>query len=156
MQNNLDNCTFIPIFDELQEVSYLNKYYNYFDPKVKDFVTSDLIKKEIEDSYLDRLNKISADDKFYEIKKSVAENEKACELDALETFEVKKKSRKRKSLMEYASYNEAIHTNNKTKTVTEFDNEQPNSIKSLAIETKGTISVTTRFMTGKMLMFAKT
>ena len=32
-RNNLDNCTFIPIFDELQEVSYLKKYYNYFDSK---------------------------------------------------------------------------------------------------------------------------
>ena len=156
-RNNLDNCTFIPIFDELQEVSYFKKYYNYFDPKVKDFVTSNLIKKEIEDTYLDRLNKIRAEDKFYEVKKSAVENEKACELDVLETFEAKKKkSKKRKSLVEYTSYKEAIHTNNKIKSVTEFDNEQSNSIKSLAIETKGTISVTTRFMKGKMLMFAKT
>ena len=33
-RNNLDNCQFIPIFDELKEVTYLKKYYNYFDPKV--------------------------------------------------------------------------------------------------------------------------
>ena len=156
-RNNLDNCTVIPIFDELQEVSYLKNYYNYLDPKVKDFITSDLIKKEIEDTYLDRLNKISTDNKFYEVKKSAVKNDKACEVDTLETFEAKKKeSKKRKSLVEYASYKEAIHTNNKIKSMIEFDNEQSNSIKLLAIETKGTISVTTRFMKGKMLMFAKT
>ena len=33
-RNNLDNCQFIPIFDELRE-TYLKKYYNYFDPIVK-------------------------------------------------------------------------------------------------------------------------
>ena len=35
-RNNLDNCQFVPIFDELK------KYYKYFDQKVKNFVTSDL------------------------------------------------------------------------------------------------------------------
>ena len=28
-RNNLDNCRFVPIFDELQEVSYIKKYYNF-------------------------------------------------------------------------------------------------------------------------------
>ena len=90
-RNNLDNCTFTPIYDELQEVSYLKKYYNYFDPAVKEFVSTDLIKKEIEETNLDRLNKIKADNKFFEVKKAAVEHEKACDLDALETFEAKKK-----------------------------------------------------------------
>ena len=30
-RNNLDNCQFIPIFDELKEVTYFKRYYNYFD-----------------------------------------------------------------------------------------------------------------------------
>ena len=32
--NNLDNCQFVPIFDELQEFKYLKRYYNYIDSKV--------------------------------------------------------------------------------------------------------------------------
>ena len=67
-RNNLDNCQFIPIFDELQEVSYIKKYYNFFDPAVKSFVTADLIKKDIEQTYLDRLNKIKQNDPYYEAK----------------------------------------------------------------------------------------
>ena len=25
--NNLDNCQFVPIFDELQEITYIKRYY---------------------------------------------------------------------------------------------------------------------------------
>ena len=38
-RNNLDNCQFIPMFDELQEITYL-KRYSYFDSKVSSFVSS--------------------------------------------------------------------------------------------------------------------
>ena len=51
--NNLDNCQFIPIFDELREVTYLKKYYNYFDPRVKQFLTSELTKADIYEEYND-------------------------------------------------------------------------------------------------------
>ena len=85
-RNNLDNCQFIPIFDDLQEVSYIKKYYNFFDPAVKSFVTADLIKQDIEQTYLDRLNKIEQDDPYYEAKKNAVDNERGCDLDALETF----------------------------------------------------------------------
>ena len=47
-RNNLDNCQFVPIFDELKEIKYIKKYYNFFDPEVSKFVTSDLIAQEIE------------------------------------------------------------------------------------------------------------
>ena len=32
-RNNLDNCQFVPIFDERNKVIYLKRYYNYFDKK---------------------------------------------------------------------------------------------------------------------------
>ena len=34
---------FVPIFDELQEITYLKRYYNYLDSKVSRFISSDLI-----------------------------------------------------------------------------------------------------------------
>ena len=37
-RNNLDNYQFVSIFDELQENTYLKRYYNYFDLKVSSFV----------------------------------------------------------------------------------------------------------------------
>ena len=42
-RNNLDNSKFVPIFDELKEITSIKKYYNFFDPKVSKFVTTNLI-----------------------------------------------------------------------------------------------------------------
>ena len=61
----------VPIFDELKEITYIKKYYNFFDPKVSKFVTSDLIAQEIEEKYNDDMIKVSKEDKFYKIKKSL-------------------------------------------------------------------------------------
>ena len=66
-RNNLDNCQFLPIFDELKEITYLKWYYNYFDSKVSSFVTTDLIKQEVQEKCNDLKMKLSKDDKFYEI-----------------------------------------------------------------------------------------
>ena len=75
-RNNLDNCQFVPIFDELQEITYLKRCYNYFDSKVSSFVSSDLIRQEIEEKYNDLLMKLSKDDKHYEIKLSMLNRKK--------------------------------------------------------------------------------
>ena len=42
-RNNLNNCQFLPIFDELKKITYLKRCYNYFDLKILSFVSSDLI-----------------------------------------------------------------------------------------------------------------
>ena len=39
---NHDNGKFIPIFDEYRELTFISRYYNLFDSKVKQFITSDL------------------------------------------------------------------------------------------------------------------
>ena len=40
-RNNIDNC-------QVQEITHLKRYYNYFNSEVSKFVSSDLIRKEIE------------------------------------------------------------------------------------------------------------
>ena len=52
-RNNLDNCQFISIFDEMNVITYLKRYYNYFDKEVSKFVTSNLIRAEVEEKYND-------------------------------------------------------------------------------------------------------
>ena len=39
-RNHLDNCQAVPIFEELKEITYLKRYYNYFHSKVSRFVSS--------------------------------------------------------------------------------------------------------------------
>ena len=43
-RNNLDNCQFVPVFGEFQEITYIERYCNYFDSKLSSFVLSDLIR----------------------------------------------------------------------------------------------------------------
>ena len=50
--------------------------------------------------------------------------------------------------------NEAL-TNQKVKSLIDFDEEYTCSIKSVAIEKSSKINLTTRFLNGKMLMFSK-
>ena len=94
--SNLDNCQFVPIFDELQEITYLKRYYNYFDSKVSSFVSSDLIRQEIEEKYNDLLMKLSKHDKYYEINLSTLNTEQSEYLEAAEDFDKKKKRNKKK------------------------------------------------------------
>ena len=34
-RNSLDNCKFVPIFDEHREVPFISRYHNFFDSKVR-------------------------------------------------------------------------------------------------------------------------
>ena len=75
-RNNIDNCKFVPIFGEYKEISFINRYHNIFDAKVSEFVTTDLLKAEIEEKYKDKLSKLDKEDRFYEIKLQNTENRK--------------------------------------------------------------------------------
>ena len=88
--NNLDNCHFVPILDELQKITYLKRYYNYFDSKVSSFGSSHLIRQEIEEKYNDSLIKLSKDNNYYEIKLSMLITERSESLQTAENFDQKK------------------------------------------------------------------
>ena len=83
--------------------------------------------------------------------------EKQQDLKVVEAFEKKNKKMKRKrTIVDYLTRHDEAHKNNKIKSIIDFDEEHANSIKSLVVEKKSNVSLTTRFMKGKMLMFAKT
>ena len=67
-RNNIENCKFVPIFDEYNEITFINQYHNIFDQKVSQSVTSDLLKQQIEEKHNDKLIKLDPDDIFFEIK----------------------------------------------------------------------------------------
>ena len=95
---NIDNCQFAPIFDELQEITYLKRYYNYFNSKVLSFVSNDLIRLEIEEKYNDSPMKLSKEDKYYEIQLSTLNTEKSESLETADNFEKKIKEIRKKEL----------------------------------------------------------
>ena len=153
-RNNLDNSQFVPIFDELQEITYLKKYHSYFDSKVSSFVSSDLIKQEIEEKYNDSLMKLPKGYKFYNVKFSTLKAEKNECLETAENFD--KKTKRQKTLHHYLNRQEEAYRGSKIKRLIDFNEEYVSSIKSLATEKETKINLTTRFLNGKMLMFCKT
>ena len=57
-RNNLDNCKFVPIFDECKEITFINRYHNIFESKISEFVTADLLKGDIEEIFNDKFLKL--------------------------------------------------------------------------------------------------
>ena len=116
--NNLDNYQFVPIFDELQKITYLKRYYNYFVLKVSGFVSSDLIGQEIEEKYNDSLMKLSKDNKYYKTKLVTLNTEKSESLESAENFDRKtKRNKRKKTLYHYLERQEEAHRNNEIKSL---------------------------------------
>ena len=54
-RNNIDNCKFVPIFDEMKEITFIKRYHDIFDRKVKNFVTPDLLNKKLKKNLMKKL-----------------------------------------------------------------------------------------------------
>ena len=78
------------------------------------------------------------------------------QIEAAEKFEQqKKKKKKRTKLIDFADRRSVALTNQKVKSLIDFDEEYSCSISSIATEKSKKVNLTTRFLNGKMLMFRK-
>ena len=93
-------------------------------------------------------------DPTYEARKKYYKRQMAKELDVVDTCEKNKKLKKRK----FKCIDEKI-TNcfdlQKTKMIIDFNDRESASIKSFAVRRKNEIKAASRFMSDKLLMFAK-
>ena len=60
-RNNVNNSTFEPIIDKVNEISYIKKYHSLFDSKISNFVNGDLLEKEIEQKFQQKITNIRYD-----------------------------------------------------------------------------------------------
>ena len=95
-RNNLDNCKFVPIFDKYKELTYIHRYHDIFDQKISQFVTSELLRADIEEKFNDKLSKLVKEDRFYEIKLQTIKTERLQQLETAEKFELQKKKKRKK------------------------------------------------------------
>ena len=155
-RNDADNLKFDPLIDEINEISYIKKYHNLFDPKIKKFVSSKILEDHIEKEYTEELFKIKDDDPFKNIRSTQLNNEKLEKLDGVECLKrQERKQRKRIKKDDFDLRTEALLRDRRVKTMIDFEYNASNSIKSLAIKKNTNVKVTSRFIKGKMLMFAK-
>ena len=156
-RNNLDNLTFQPIRDELNELNFIKKYYtNLYNSSIKEFVTSKVIEEDINERYNNEMLKVKPNDKFYSSKVSSIENRKRSETESLEKLkERESKHHKKKDLHSYFDVMDKASNDTKIKNVIDFSEQDVASVKAIAVKKKDKVKITTRFMKGKMLMFSK-
>ena len=155
-RNNANNLKFEPLLNEIEELSYINKYHSLYDEKVRQFVSSEILQKKIDNDFDQELSEIKDNDPFRDIKINEIQNRKEENLDALECLKKKeKRSKKRKLKEDYEDRKKSIIHDKKIKTMIDFEENNSSSIKSLLIKKPTTVKVSSRFMKGKMLMFAK-
>ena len=156
-RNDLDNCFFESITDEIREMSFIKKYHsNLYDESIRPFVTSRILSEDIQERYNNEKQLIKEDDKFYAAKIRSLENRRHAETEALEAFKRKEKKHHRKTgLYSYVDRLDVANKNDKVKSIIDFSDQDAASIKALAVKKNDKVKITTRFMKGKMLMFSK-
>ena len=156
-RNNIDNCILKPFNDEVAEISYIKKFYTIFgNDAYRDFFSPTVMRKEIRSEYNSKLLSLDKNDPTYELRKEFLNNKMDEDLDSVDSFEQKLKRRKGKRKFKDIDSKKADAVDSrKTKVMLEFNNHQSASIKSFAVKERDHIKVTTRVLSGKMLMFAK-
>ena len=156
-RNNLDNCQFQPINDEINELSFIKRYHsNLYEKNLQSFITSRVLIEDIDERFNNERQKIKETDKFFAAKVRSIENRRNAENEALESFKLREKKHHQKTgLTSYVDRLDAANKNEKVKTIIDFPDQDTASIKALSIKTNDKVKITTRFIKGKMLMFSK-
>ena len=152
----MDNNDFVPKFDEINEIYSLQKYYSLVDPKINNFVSGKLIEDYVNEKFTQQFHKLDANDPFYQIKLSSIKHEQQEGLEAAKNLDEKRKKTKRKmTIIDYVDRMVEAQEKTNVKSLIEFDQEHSNSIKAVMVKQNPNVKIKTRFMSGKMLMFAK-
>ena len=96
-RNNADNLKFDPLIDEINELTYIKRYHNLFDPKIEKFVSSKILEDHIEEEYNQNIAMIKENDPFKHLRMTELENKKLTDFDAVKCLKRKERKRKKKN-----------------------------------------------------------
>ena len=99
------------------------------------------------------MKNLDEDDPFYFSKWENIEREYEEDLEAIELFLKKKKKRKFNNSL-VIDLIEKIFDIRKNKMIIEFKDHKSSAVKLISVKNESVIKCTTRFMSGKLLMFA--
>ena len=161
-RNNLGNCSLDFLYDGAEEVKYIKKYSNIFsDYKLREFFTESALRQQVMNEIKEKLKEFEPNDEFHcAHEENVREMEKE-KLEAIEGFIAHRRKRKKnfytnqKKVDTIENKIEASEDLRKNKMLIEFNDAQCSSLKQIAVKTQTSVKCTTRFLAGKMLMFAK-
>ena len=130
--NNADNCYISPIYDEKDKLSFAKRYQNIFDQHTSDFVSSEILERQIEEEYLHKIANLNTNDEYFETRKNSSKIQKKKETWFFnEKIKTEKTPKNIKDIDEKQKDEEKCP---KTKSIIEFDTTLFCSIKILAIK----------------------
>ena len=65
---------FQPIYDKIEELSYAKKYENVIDQEISDFVSPEILERQLEEEYLNKFPKLDLQDEYFDAKKKFIRN----------------------------------------------------------------------------------
>ena len=126
------------------------------DWRYREFFSLDLMREQIQKEYDKKKKNLDETDPFYSAILESMNRKKEEDLEAIDLFA--KKKRKHLGMSKVDTIENKIsncHDLRKNKMVIEFNDRQSSSVKSIAVKSKTSVQCNTRFMSGKLLMFAK-
>ena len=154
-RNNIDNCILEPLYDDLNDISYIKKFITIFsDDTFRNFFSPVHLRKEINQTLQSKVFALNKEDPTCEARKKYFENKMDEELDAVDSFD-KNKNRRERQFQKIDEKTADCFDPRKTKMIVEFNGGESASTKSFAVKKRSEIKITTCFMSGKLLMFAK-
>ena len=96
-RNNANNLKFEPLINEIDELTYVKKYYNLFDTKIDNFVSSEILEQKINQDSDQEIAVIKHDDPFKNARIKELENKKLTVIDSLECLKKKRKKKKKEN-----------------------------------------------------------
>ena len=85
------------MIDEINELTYIKKYYNLFDNKISGLANSEILEKNINQEFDQKIALIKDNDPFKNARIVELENEKETSIDSLDFLKKKKNKRYRSS-----------------------------------------------------------
>ena len=153
--NHADNTKFEPVIDEMEEISFIKRYYNLFDKRVDKFVKSEILERQIQTEYEQAIAEVREDNPFKRARIREIKNAQKTNLDGLKCLLDKEKKGKKRKMKEIETQVEDALKNKKIKKMIDFNKTECSSIKSILINGSNTVNVSSCFIKGQMLMFAK-
>ena len=68
--NNAANCYFHPVYHEIERLSYDKLYQNVFDQDISEFVSTEVLERQIEEEFSKKLYALDTQDEYCEAKKN--------------------------------------------------------------------------------------
>ena len=89
---SVGNCTLELMYDGLEEISYIKNYTSIFtDPKFTEFFSTDILRKQVEDTFNKKIEKYNPRDIFYDELKGNLKRKKDEDLETITAYENKRK-----------------------------------------------------------------